>query len=256
MPTMGYLHEGHLSLIRKARKQCDFLIISIYVNPIQFRPGEDYNKYPRDLKRDKKLARDGKVDVIFAPTDNIMYPDNFQTKVNNEGSLSGKLCGIKRPGHFKGVCTVVTKLFNIVKADVAYFGQKDYQQASIIKQMVKDLNMDTKIKILPTVREDDGLAVSSRNKYLNSNEREKAAVLYQSLIKAKKLIKDGKKDTKHIKQIIRRTIRKAKGIRTDYCEIVDPVTLKNVKDINKKVLIALCIWIGKTRLIDNILIKP
>ncbi len=255
VPTMGYLHKGHLSLIKKARRECDFVIISIYVNPIQFGPKEDYKRYPRDLKRDKRLAREEKVDVVFIPKDKDIYPDGYQTYVDNEGSLSEGLCGATRPGHFKGVCTIVCKLFNIIKPDRAYFGQKDYQQAQIVKQMVRDLNMDVKIRVLPTVRDEDGLAISSRNEYLSLSERRRALILYRSLQQAKRMIKEGIKDVSYIRNNIKDKIKSIKPTKIDYIEIVDSNTLKRVNKIDREVLIALAVWIGRTRLIDNMIIS-
>lgn len=255
VPTMGYLHKGHLSLIKKARRECDFVIISIYVNPIQFGPKEDYKRYPRDLKRDKRLAREEKVDVVFIPKDKDIYPDGYQTYVDNEGSLSEGLCGATRPGHFKGVCTIVCKLFNIIKPDRAYFGQKDYQQAQIVKQMVRDLNMDVKIRVLPTVRDEDGLAISSRNEYLSLSERRRALILYRSLQQAKRMIKEGIKDVSYIRNNIKDKIKGIKPTKIDYIEIVDSNTLKRVNKIDREVLIALAVWIGRTRLIDNMIIS-
>ncbi len=256
VPTMGYLHEGHLSLIEKARRENDFLVISIYVNPTQFGPDEDFDRYPRDIKRDKKLAGKGKVDVVFAPEDKAMYPGSFQTYINNEGMLSKGLCGIMRPGHFRGVCTVVDKLFNIIEPDTTYFGQKDYQQVLILKQMVRDLNKNIEIKILPIVREEDGLAVSSRNKYLSPKERKKATILYESLKAAEDMIKSDIKDVRSIKKAMVKRIKDKNATKIDYIKIVDSETLEKVDRINKKVLVALAVWIGKNRLIDNILVEP
>ena len=254
VPTMGYLHQGHLSLIRKARKENDIVVVSIFVNPIQFGPKEDFKKYPRDLKRDMNLAKQVGTDVIFYPDAKDMYPEGFKTYVNVE-ELSEKLCGKFRPGHFKGVATVVTKLFNIVCPDIAYFGQKDAQQAIIIKRMVKDLNIPVKIKVLPIVREKDGLAMSSRNTYLNEKERKDALVLYQALNLAKDLIKSGITDSGKIIDRLRRFIKKKKNAKIDYISVVDTDNLNPVKKVSKKCLIALAVWIGRTRLIDNIIVK-
>ncbi|HHJ00878.1 MAG TPA: pantoate--beta-alanine ligase, partial [Candidatus Aerophobetes bacterium] len=191
VPTMGYLHEGHLSLIRKARRECDEVIVSIFVNPTQFGRGEDYHSYPRDLKRDIALSEKEKVDVIFAPSVEEMYPEGYSTFVQVEGRLSSVLEGVSRPGHFRGVCTVLVKLFNIINPDISFFGEKDFQQALIVKKMVEDLNIDTRIVLLPTVREEDGLAMSSRNSYFNKEERKAAIILYRSLKKAKEWIDQG-----------------------------------------------------------------
>lgn len=250
VPTMGYLHEGHLSLIRRAREDTDIVVVSIFVNPTQFGQREDYKEYPRDLKMDSNLCRNEGVDYIFYPTVKSMYPKGFSTYVSVEG-LTENLCGKFRPGHFRGVTTVVTKLFNIVKPDVAYFGQKDAQQAIVIKRMADDLNMGIKIKVMPIVRERDDLAMSSRNIYLSPDERKAASTIYRSLQLARDLVKLGKRDTRYI---IREMMKMLSSVATkiDYISVVDPETLKDVKKIEGKVLIALAIWIGKTRLIDNI----
>jgi len=256
VPTMGALHLGHLSLIRKAKKECDFVVVSIFVNPIQFGPQEDYKRYPRPFKKDKKILEEEKVDLLFYPTAKVMYPQNFSTYVE-EVSLSKYLCGKFRLGHFRGVTTVVAKLFNIVSPDISYFGQKDFQQAQIIKRMVRDLNFPVKIKVLPIVREKDGLAMSSRNSYLTSSERKKAAFLYQSLKKAKVLIKQ-KENPQKIRQVVIRFIKeKIPESKIDYVEVADPSTLESLKTIrkNQKVLVALAVHVGGARLIDNILVK-
>ncbi|MGE4357034.1 MAG: pantoate--beta-alanine ligase [Candidatus Omnitrophota bacterium] len=254
VPTMGYLHEGHLSLARQARKENDVVVMSIYVNPLQFGPHEDFKRYPRDLKRDIKLAKDVGVDVIFSPRDREMYPRDYVTYVEVEKLTEG-LCGRFRPGHFKGVTTVVTKLFNIVKPDVAYFGQKDAQQARVIEKMVEDLNMDIKIKILPIVREKDGLAMSSRNVYLNPEERKKAVCLYQALKKAEAMFRRGIRDADKIVREMKKFIASRGDFRIEYIEIVDAKTLMPLRKIKNNTLIALAVWIGRTRLIDNIIIK-
>ncbi len=255
VPTMGYLHEGHLSLIRKARKENDIVVISIFVNPTQFGPREDYKRYPRDLKRDLKLAREEGVDIVFYPSVEEMYPPKYRTYVEVE-ELSNVLCGKSRPGHFRGVTTVCTKLFNIVMPDVAYFGHKDAQQAIIIKQMVRDLNFPLKIKVLPIVREKDGLAMSSRNVYLSPQERKEATVLYQSLKLAKQMLKEGIKDANKIKRKLKTVISRKKKAKIDYIEIVDLEDLRPVNKIDKPVLLALAVWFGKARLIDNTILKP
>lgn len=254
VPTMGALHEGHLSLIRCARKENDIVVVSIFVNPIQFGPKEDFKKYPRNLKEDARLCAGAGVDAIFYPYTKELYPINYKTYVSVSG-LSDCLCGTFRPGHFQGVATVVTKLFNLVKPDTAYFGQKDAQQAIIIKKMVKDLNMPVKIKIMPTIRGRDGLALSSRNTYLNEKEREKAVVLHQALVLAKDLIKRGNKDTVTIIRKMRQLIKRKKAAKIDYISVVDLSSLKPLKRVSGKCLIALAVWIGKTRLIDNIIIS-
>lgn len=254
VPTMGALHEGHLSLIRQARKENNTVVVSIFVNPIQFGPGEDFKKYPRMLKQDAKLCNEEGVDIVFHPTANGLYPSDYKTYVTVEG-LSDCLCGKYRAGHFKGVATVVTKLFNIVSPDIAYFGQKDAQQSIIIKKMAEDLNIPIKIKVMPTVREKDGLAISSRNSYLNEKEKKDAGVLPRSLNLAKDLIRNGTRDSAKIIHSMRQLIQSKKTAQIDYISIVDSVTLKPIKKITDNCLIALAVWIGKTRLIDNILVK-
>lgn len=253
VPTMGYLHEGHLSLIRRAREYTDLVVVSIFVNPTQFGPKEDYREYPRNLKKDLSLCKDEGVDYIFAPNVKSMYPKKYATFVSVEG-LTENLCGRFRPGHFRGVTTVVSKLFNIVKPDVAYFGQKDAQQAIVIKRMTEDLNTDIAIKVMPIVREKDGLAMSSRNVYLSSDERKRAATIYRSLQEAKDLIKLGERDTRGIISEMRKMLASVSA-KIDYISIVDPKTLKDIKTIKGKVLIALAVWIGNTRLIDNIVVR-
>jgi len=254
VPTMGYLHEGHISLLNRGRKENDMLIMSIFVNPIQFGPYEDIKRYPRDMRRDKAIAVREKVDIIFYPRARDMYPSEFRTYVDVERVTEG-LCGGRRPGHFRGVATVVAKLFNIVMPDTAYFGQKDAQQAIVIRQMVKDLNMPIKIKTMPIVREKDGLAISSRNKYLDNRERMACLVLSQSLNQAKALVKRGIKDVSIIKRKVSELVRTEKLARIDYVEIVDKENLKRLKYIKKgHTLIALAVYINKTRLIDNIIL--
>ena len=254
VPTMGYLHQGHLSLMRRARTENSLLIISIFVNPAQFGEGEDYNEYPRDLRRDKKLARELGTDLIFAPSVRQMYPRGYSTFVQEE-KLSKHLCGLSRPAFFRGVTTVVAKLFNIVNPTRAYFGQKDFQQLVIIKRMVKDLNLNVKIISLPLIREKDGLALSSRNSYLNRKERKSSLVLHQSLKKAKKLVESGERDSRKIVNQMKRIIREEKLAKIDYLKICDPQTLEDVEKIEGRTLVALAVWIGKTRLIDNMVIK-
>ncbi|MFA5146302.1 MAG: pantoate--beta-alanine ligase [Candidatus Omnitrophota bacterium] len=254
VPTMGYLHEGHLSLAKTARKHTDIVVMSIFVNPAQFGPGEDFDRYPRDLKRDEELAGSAGVDILFYPSVKEMYPAGYATYVTVE-RLSEKLCGGLRPGHFKGVATVVTKLFGIIKPDIAYFGQKDAQQAMIIKKMADDLNMGVEVKVLPTIREKDGLAMSSRNVYLSEGERKDAGVLYESLRKAEGLIKEGERDAKKISGTIRDMIMARPGVKIDYVAIVDAKEFNEVRTISGETLIALAVFVGTTRLIDNIIIK-
>lgn len=255
VPTMGYLHEGHASLVKTAKKHTDIVVMSIFVNPIQFGPNEDYADYPRDINRDEEMARGAGVDVIFYPSVEKMYPEGYATYVNVEG-LTDNLCGKTRPCHFKGVTTVVAKLFWIVKPDIAYFGQKDAQQAIVIKKMAQDLNMDVEIKVLSTVREKDGLAMSSRNSRLSESERKDAPVLYQSLLKAKELVASGERDAKVIIKTIEGIIRTKPSTRIDYISIADTKNLTDVDVISGQALIALAVFIGKTRLIDNMIVDP
>lgn len=253
VPTMGYLHEGHLSLMRIARKHSDYVVCSIFVNPTQFGPNEDFNRYPRNLKRDEILLKKVKVDLLFYPSVKEMYPDGYKTYVEVE-EMSSVLCGKSRPGHFRGVATVVLKLFNIVKPDIAVFGEKDYQQAVIIKQMVKDLNLDVKIITGPIVRESDGLAMSSRNVYLSPEERKNATVLYRALQWAKgTYYKENIRSPEYIIQRMQQMIEE-KGGKIDYIAVVDKQTLRPVRVLEKGNLIALAVFFDKTRLIDNIII--
>jgi pantoate--beta-alanine ligase len=254
VPTMGYLHEGHLSLMRIARPKCDVLIVSIFINPTQFGPNEDLNKYPQDFQRDEKLCQEENVDVIFYPTKDMMYTEPYHTFINVE-KLSNTMCGKSRPGHFQGVATVVGKLFNIVKPHFAAFGEKDFQQAVIIKQMVTDLNFDVEIITGPIVREHDGLAMSSRNKYLSVEERQNALILYKSLKLAEKMVMDGKNDTEFIYNKMINLIEETPDAIIDYIAIVDSKTLKPVQRVQNNTLIALAVKIGSTRLIDNTLIQ-
>lgn len=256
VPTMGYLHEGHLSLIRIAKEKSDVVITTIFVNPLQFAPNEDYDKYPRDLERDVKLAQSAGCDIIFHPSVEEMYPENFLTYVEVE-KLTKVLEGEFRPTHFRGVTTVVAKLFNITKPHIAVFGQKDAQQALIIKQMVRDLNFDIEIIVAPIVRESDGLAMSSRNVYLSESERKDATVLYQSLKLAEKLIEEGERNSGVIISKMEELIKSKPTAKIDYIAIVDPNTLEKVENLSegKEYLIALAVRIGSTRLIDNTLVK-
>lgn len=254
VPTMGFLHEGHLSLIRTARLENDFVVVSIFVNPLQFGVGEDFERYPRDLERDRELARSAGCDLLFVPSSKDMYPQGYATFVDVERLTEG-LCGASRPGHFRGVTTVVAKLFNLVSPSKAYFGQKDAQQALVLKKMVTDLNIDLDLIVLPTVREPDGLAMSSRNKYLTSEEREEATVLYKSLLLAKELVKSGEKDTLVIRKKMEELICTAKDAAVDYLEIVDTKELKPLKFINGQCLVAVAVKFGTTRLIDNIFVE-
>lgn len=254
VPTMGYLHKGHLSLIRASKKQNDATIVSIFVNPAQFGENEDYKKYPRDFKRDERLAKKAGVDGIFYPSAKAMYPQGYKTYVNVD-DMSDVLCGVSRPGHFRGVATIVTKLFNIIQPDVAYFGQKDAEQVAILKKMARDLNMSPKIKVLPIIRERDGLAMSSRNSYLSKTDRKDATILYKSLKKAQAMVKKGERDSGKIIKRMYDMVRSKKTTIVDYISIVDSSSLKDIKKVKKGALIALAVWIGKVRLIDNIIAR-
>lgn len=252
VPTMGYLHEGHQSLIRKANEQNDKVVVSVFVNPMQFGENEDFDSYPRDIERDSKVCEEAGGDIIFNPEISEMYGEYFSSFVNMN-TLPNGLCGKSRPIHFKGVCTVVSKLFNIVCPDRAYFGQKDAQQLAIIKRMVSDLNFNIEIIGCPIIREDDGLAKSSRNTYLNDEERKAAVILSKSLKVGKEAIEKGEKDAKKIISVIKDEISKEKLAKIDYVEIVDMNLLQPVSEIDGVVLIAMAVYIGKTRLIDNII---
>lgn len=253
VPTMGYLHEGHLSLVKKAKKDCDRVVVSIFVNPLQFSPGEDFTRYPRDMKRDRSLCLKAGVDVLFTPSEKEIYPSDFQTYVEVEKVTQG-LEGAARPGHLRGVASVVAKLFNVCLPDAAYFGQKDYQQAVVIKQMVRDLNFPLKVILCPTVREASGLAASSRNSYLSGPERGEAAVLYRALqLGAKKLSADA--PVEEALAEVRGLIASRSGFEIEYVEASDPVTLEPVREVGKPVVLSLAAKLGKVRLIDNILVK-
>jgi len=253
VPTMGALHIGHISLIKAARKKTDFVVVSIFVNPTQFGPKEDFKKYPRPIKKDLQICKEGGVALVFNPSVREIYHSENLTSVNVE-RITEPLCGRCRPGHFRAVATICAKLFNIVQPDIAFFGQKDAQQAIVIKQMVTDLDMPLKIVVCPTIREPDGLAVSSRNKYLNSRQKKQALCLYESLQKAKKMVKSGITDTAKIIKQMKEIIRKAGPAKIDYIEIIDARTLEKVKKIDRKVLIALAVKISPARLIDNIVL--
>jgi pantoate--beta-alanine ligase len=255
VPTMGALHDGHLSLVREARRMCDVVVVSVFVNPTQFAPGEDFDRYPRDLTHDAALLTDYNVDYIFAPAPEEIYPKNFSTYVTVEG-LSDQLEGASRPGHFRGVATVVTVLFNIVRPDFAFFGQKDAQQTMIVRRLVRDLAFDTEIVVLPTVREESGLALSSRNAYLNDEERFAAPALYRALQRAKVLYKDGERNAARIAGVVRATIESEPRARIDYISITDADTFEKLDKLDDRtVLIAVAAHFGKTRLIDNIVLN-
>ncbi len=257
VPTMGYFHEGHLSLMEKGKEFCPDLVVSLFVNPTQFGENEDLDSYPANIERDVKLAEKKGVSVVFMPDKKEIYPDRFQTYVELT-ELPGHLCGLSRPVHFRGVATVVTKLFNIVKPDVAIFGSKDFQQLQIIRRMVKDLNYNIKIVGCPIVREDDGLAMSSRNAYLSPEQRQSALCLSKSLEKAENIILNGETITKTVIKELESYIKSFPFTEIDYISICDPDTLDEIGDINNAypLLIAMAVYVGKTRLIDNRIINP
>ncbi|MGE5380867.1 MAG: pantoate--beta-alanine ligase [Methylocystaceae bacterium] len=255
VPTMGFLHEGHLSLVKTAKSHCDKVVVSIFVNPIQFGPQEDLATYPRDLERDVRLLEAEGVDIVFNPSPEEMYPQGFSASVEITGEMTGKLCGRSRPGHFRGVTTVVSKLFHICRPDKAFFGQKDAQQLLIIEKMVRDLNFPVTIVRVPIKREADGLAMSSRNTYLSGSERQAALVLNQSLKRAGVLIEAGERNPAVIKAEIEAVINKAPKAKIDYVELVSGEDLSPINSLSGPVLIALAVAIGKTRLIDNLLME-
>ena len=252
--TMGYLHQGHLALVRQAKADNASVVVSIFVNPIQFGAGEDFDKYPRNLEHDLSLLQKEGVDAVFIPPTGEMYPPRFSSRVE-VANLARRLEGASRPGHLKGVTTVVAKLFNIIQPTRAYFGQKDAQQAIVIKKMVADLNMNLKVITLPTVREPDGLAISSRNSYLNPRERQAALVLYQSLILTKKLWQRGEKDAEKLRQEMARLIRKEPLAAIDYISIADMEALEELEEVKPPALVSLAVKIGETRLIDNVVLE-
>ena len=254
VPTMGALHDGHISLIRSAREENDELVVSIYLNPAQFDNSDDFDKYPRQLNKDIEIIRKENADVIFTPCTEEMYPDGFCTHVT-QGKLTDALCGGVRPGHFNGVTTIVTKLFNIIDPDRAYFGQKDYQQSAIIKRLVADMTMDVDIRVCPTVREEDGLALSSRNKRLSLEDRKDALCIHGSLQKAGAMFASNVRDAKDIVEEMTSVIKKTKQARIDYISIVNADTLENLSFINGRALAAVAVWIGNTRLIDNTILE-
>ncbi len=250
VPTMGFLHDGHLELMRQGNWLADMLVLSIFVNPTQFGPAEDYQTYPRDMEGDLQKAEEVGVDIVYTPSVEEMYPEGFQTKVIVE-TVTKHLCGLSRPGHFDGVATVVAKLFNIVKPHIAIFGQKDFQQLTVIRRMVRDLNMDIEIIGVPTVREPDGLAMSSRNKYLSAGERESALCLKKSIDIALGLVKGGERNTERLKASIRESILKYPFTDIEYVSICDPLSLEEIGTIREKAFLAIAVKVGKTRLIDN-----
>lgn len=251
-PTMGALHEGHMSLMEAARGACDKVVTSVFVNPIQFGPNEDYDNYPRDLEHDAAIAESKGVDVVFHPSVEEMYPANYNTYVIME-TLTDTLCGAKRPGHFRGVCTVVNKLMNIVQPDIAFFGQKDAQQLAIIKRMVADLNMNVTVVGCPIVREKDGLAKSSRNAYLSAEERTAALCLSRAILAAQEAIENGERNARAITKLVTDTIEAEPMSRIDYVEVVDLANMQPVETLGEAGLVAIAVYIGSTRLIDNYL---
>ena len=253
VPTMGALHEGHRSLIRAARLACDAVAVSIFVNPLQFGPLEDFDRYPRSLVQDLRLCRSGGVDAVFLPRAQEMYLPDFETAVSVQ-RLTRRYEGLSRPGHFGGVTTVVTKLLNIVHPDKAFFGQKDYQQAVVVARLVKDLNLDTEIVTRPTVREPDGLALSSRNRHLSLEERKAATVLYRALSDGRELIRAGERSVKKVEAAMTRLIWAEPLARLDYLAVADPITLDEIRSVRGRVVLLLAVWIGETRLIDNLLV--
>jgi len=255
VPTMGYLHSGHQALMRTAREGTDVVVASIFVNPTQFGPGEDFERYPRDLERDTRLAEQAGVDVIFAPRPREMYPEGFQTYIE-VSEVTLPLCGQKRPGHFRGVTTVVTKLFNIVKPHRAIFGEKDFQQLVTIRRMVRDLNMEVEIVAHPIVRESDGLAMSSRNTYLNPEQRQVALCLSQSLETAQGMIDNGERNGEVILKKVREIVEARAGARIDYAQLAQPETLEATGALDGPCLLALAVFVGGVRLIDNRILYP
>lgn len=254
VPTMGYLHQGHLALVAEARRLCDVVVMSIFVNPTQFGPQEDFSSYPRDLQRDAALAEEAGVDVIFAPEVGEMYPGGFRTFVDVE-EITDVLCGASRPGHFRGVATVVSKLFNIVQPEMAFFGQKDYQQVLVIKKLVKDLDMNVQVVGVPIVREADGLALSSRNVYLSKEERKAALILSGSLSKAQSLVTSGERKVEQLIELVRNEILSEPIAQIDYVEVLSIPDLRCQAVVEDRALLALAVRFGKTRLIDNTVLE-
>jgi len=252
VPTMGYLHEGHLSLIRRAREECDHVVVSIFVNPTQFGPKEDLAKYPRDLERDSSLI-EPYTDLLWTPIAEIMYPQGYQTWVEVE-AMTLPLEGAMRPGHFRGVTTVVAKLFNTVQPHKAYFGQKDAQQAAVIRQMVRDLNFPIEIVVCPIIREADGLAMSSRNVYLDPEQRKAATVLYRSLSAAKEAYENGENNADQLRQVMKDVLASEPLAQMQYVSCADYETLEELEVVNKKALLSMAVYFGKTRLIDNFIL--
>lgn len=254
VPTMGYLHDGHLSLVRRARQECDNVVVSIFVNPTQFGPTEDLSSYPRDLERDLRLLSDAGVSLVWTPTAEVMYPNGYQTWVEVE-ALTEPLEGAMRPGHFRGVTTVVAKLFNAVQPHRAYFGQKDAQQAAVIRRMALDLNFPLEVVICPTVREPDGLAMSSRNTYLDADQRKAATVLFRALSAARAAYENGERSGEALRRLITETVNTEPLARLQYVSCADFDTLKETDEIKGKTLLSMAVYVGKTRLIDNFILE-
>jgi len=254
VPTMGALHEGHLSLVRQAKADSDFVVVSLFVNPLQFGPREDLSKYPRTFERDRDLLNQAGVDLLFAPSDAEMYPNGAVTFVNVE-ALSDRLDGASRPGHFRGVTTVVAKLFHIVEPDVAFFGQKDAAQVAILKRMVRDLNLPIEIVVCPIVREPDGLAMSSRNTYLDSQQRKQALVLSRALRQVQELFQNGERSADHLVAASRSVFAQEPAVRLDYFSVVNPESLEPIAHVTREALVAVAAYVGTTRLIDNVVLK-
>ncbi|MHC4660215.1 MAG: pantoate--beta-alanine ligase [Planctomycetota bacterium] len=254
VPTMGALHEGHLSLVRGAKAENDYVVVSIFVNPAQFGQGEDLEKYPRDPDGDCAKLESLGADLVFMPEAKAMYGENAMTRIVPDTKLVNRLCGLSRPGHFEGVATAVVKLFNIVQPNVAYFGQKDYQQSVIIRRITRDLDFDIRIRVLPTVREPDGLAMSSRNAYLSEAGCTRACAMYRALNAAKENILDGERSSEKVRNLMISVIEAADGVRIDYIEIVNAETLKTMEKLSGRIVLIGAVYIGKTRLIDNILL--
>jgi pantoate--beta-alanine ligase len=254
VPTLGALHDGHVSLLRAARAENGFVVVSLFVNPTQFGPGEDYESYPRPMEKDLTICRQAGVALVFAPPPEEMYPAGFATTVHVAG-LTEKMCGASRPGHFDGVCTVVAKLFGIVRPDAAYFGEKDAQQLAIVRRMARDLNLAVEIRACPLVRDADGLATSSRNKYLSAPERASALVLIRALAQARERIEAGERDAASVADGVRRLVGEESGVALEYVAVVDPDTLADLERIEDRALVALAARVGRTRLIDNVLLR-
>ncbi|MDP6439191.1 MAG: pantoate--beta-alanine ligase [Candidatus Brocadiia bacterium] len=250
VPTMGGLHEGHLSLLRASAEECDRTVVSIYVNPAQFGPSEDFERYPRRLESDSRAAGQAGADLVFAPTDEVMYPEGFCSYVAQE-KLTDVLCGASRPGHFRGVLTVVLKLLNLAPADRAYFGRKDLQQSVVIRRMVADLNVPVEVRVMPTVREADGLAMSSRNEHLSPSQRVQARCLYEAIQAAREKFRDGERSAGHLVAAMREIIERRPEARVQYAEIVSPESLEAAEDVTEESVAVLAAFVGEVRLIDN-----